>query len=159
MAPQQTVLSPRQLEELRHSLAQVAQQATIRCALLADLSGQELVAWSPRGGIDLPTVAALAASDVMATIEISRMLGGQRSCNLIIQEHEEQTILIGRVGEGFLLLLATGRDVPLGWARLALKSVTNRILAIAGTAAMTPPPVAVTDEFATQFSAQLDTIW
>jgi predicted regulator of Ras-like GTPase activity (Roadblock/LC7/MglB family) len=155
----QIVLSPDQHEELRHILSQITQQANIHCALLADLGGQELSTWTQWTIQDLPSVAALAAGDIMAAIEINRMLGGERTCNIIIQEYDDQIVLIGRVGESLLLLLATGRDVPLGWARLALKNATTRILAVVGSAAQVPPPAAVSDDFAAQFSAQLDRVW
>lgn len=159
MANSQIILSAAQHEEIRRVLAQFGQNATVYCALLSDLSGQEISVWSPARAFDIPSIAALAAGDIMATLEISRMLGGERSCNLIIQEHDEMTILIARVGEALSLLLAVARDVPLGWARIAIRSATGRILAVVGAAALVPPPVAVTDDFATKFSAQLDAIW
>lgn len=159
MARSTLVLSPAQLQELRGMLAQVAQQADVRCAFLGDLSGQDIVSWSDRLNVDMSSVAALAAGDLMATIEIGRMLGGSRSCNLVVQEHDELTILVARVGEALLLLLATARDVPLGWSRLAIKRLTDRILPIVGKAALVPPPPAVNDDFERSFSAQLDSIW
>jgi predicted regulator of Ras-like GTPase activity (Roadblock/LC7/MglB family) len=159
MASSQIILSAAQQDELRHALAKIAQDATVHCALLGDLSGQEISSWVPHGGFDISSIAALAAGDIMATLEINRMLGGERSCNIVIQEHDDQIILIGRVGEALILLLAVARDVPLGWARIALKSATTRILAVVGAAAHTPPPPAVTEDFAAQLSAQLDTIW
>lgn len=153
------VLSIAQLGELRATLEQLAQQSGVRCALLADFSGQDVVHWDGIGGVDMSTVAALSAGDLMATIEIGRMLGGRRSCNLIVQEHEDQTILVGRVGEGLLLLLATQREIPLGWSRLAIKRVTERITAIVDVASIAPPPPAVSEDFERAFSAQLDGIW
>lgn len=160
MARSTLVLTPAQLQELRGMLAQVAQQADVRCAFLGDLSGQDIVSWNDqRVNVDMGSVAALAAGDLMATIEIGRMLGGSRSCNLVVQEHDELTILVARVGEALLLLLATARDVPLGWSRLAIKRLIDRILPIVGKAAMTPPPQAVNEDFERSFSTQLDAIW
>ena len=159
MSQRQLTLSPAQLTELRNILAQFSQQADVHCALLADFSGQDIVSWEARGAIDASTIAALSAGDMLATMEIGRMLGGRRACNLIVQEHEDLTILISRVGEGLLLLLATAKDVPLGWARLAMKRSSERILNIVGAATLAPPPAAVNDEFARDFASQLDTLW
>ena len=159
MARSQLVLTPAQLHEIRTVLSQFAQQAEVHCALLADFSGQDIVSWDGRGGVDSSTIAALAAGDLMATMEIGRMLGGKRACNLIVQEHDDLTILMSRVGEGLLLLLATAKDVPLGWARLAIKRASDKIVAVVGAAAMVPPPAAVNDDFVRDFAAQLDTIW
>ncbi|MCU0491082.1 MAG: roadblock/LC7 domain-containing protein [Chloroflexaceae bacterium] len=159
MTRSQLLLSVEQLGELRACLEGLSQQGDVRFTMLGDLSGQEIVSWDARNDLDTPSIAALIAGDLMATLEIGRMLGGKRTCNLIIQEHEDMTILVGRVGEGLLLLLATAKDVPLGWARLALKRSVDRILAIVGTAAMTPPPSAVSDDFEMNFAAQIESIW
>jgi predicted regulator of Ras-like GTPase activity (Roadblock/LC7/MglB family) len=159
MLRSQLVLSPAQLTELRTCLSQLGQQAEVRCALLGDMSGQDIVVYDPRSDVDTPSIAALAAGDLMATLEVGRMLGGRRACNLIVQEHDDLTILIGRVGEGMLLLIATAKDVPLGWSRLAVKRTSDRILAVVGAAAMVPPPAAVSDDFESSFASQIDSIW
>lgn len=159
MSRSQLVLSPAQLNEIRATLSQLGQQADVRCALLADMSGQDIVSWSGRTEVDSSSIAALAAGDLMATLEVGRMLGGRRACNLIVQEHDDLSILVGRVGESLLLLLATAKDVPLGWSRLAVKRSADRILALVGAAAMVPPPAAVNDDFERSFAAQLDSIW
>jgi predicted regulator of Ras-like GTPase activity (Roadblock/LC7/MglB family) len=152
-------LTPAQLGELRAVLAQFSQQAEINCAILADFSGQDIVTWEGRGQQDTSTIAALAAGDMLATMEIGRMLGGRRTCNLIVQEHDDMSILVSRVGEGLLLLLATAKDVPLGWARLAVKRAGERIVSIVGASRLVAPPVAVSDEFMKDFAAQLDAMW
>lgn len=159
MAQSQLVLSVAQLNELHGLLAQFSQQADVRCAILGDLSGQDIVSWTAQTDTDRSSVAALAAGDLMATLEIGRLLGGKRACNLIIQEHDDLTILVARVGQGLLLLLATAKDVPLGWSRLSIKRAIDRILPIVGTAANVPPPPGISDDFERSFTAQLDSIW
>ncbi|NJM06450.1 hypothetical protein HC891_10020 [Candidatus Gracilibacteria bacterium] len=159
MTRSQLVLGPSQLNDLRTALAQLGQQADVYLAMIADFSGQDIVSWQNRHDLDTSSIAALAAGDMMATLEVGRMLGGKRACNLIVQEHDELTILIARVGEGLLLLLGTAKDVPLGWSRLALKRTGDRILAVIGSAAPSAPPPALSDDFASSFAAQLDSIW
>lgn len=159
MSRSQLVLSVAQLDELRSLLAQLSQQAEVRCAFLGDLSGQEIACWDARSDTDIASVAALAAGDLMATLEIGRLLGGKRACNLIVQEHDDLTILVARVGEALLLMLATAKDVPLGWSRLTVKRAGDRILSVVGSAAMVPPPPAFNDDFERSFAAQLDGIW
>lgn len=159
MAQSQIVLSTSQINTLQRDMAQMGRQSGVRFVMLADLSGQDISYWDAAGNSDVGSIAALAAGDLMATLELGRMLGGQRACNLIVQEHDEQTILIGRVGKGLLLLLATARDVPLGWSRLAVKRMVERILAVVGTFADTSPPPGVNEDFEDQFAAQLNTIW
>lgn len=159
MSRSQMVLSTAQINELSALLAQFSQQAEVRCTFLGDFSGQEIASWDARTDTDLASVAALAAGDLMATMEIGQLLGGSRTCNLIVQEHDDLTILVGRVGQSLLLLLATARDVPLGWSRLAIKRSSERILKIVGNAAMVPPPPAFTEDFERSFAAQLDKIW
>jgi len=155
----QPVLSAVQLNHLQRLLDQFGQHANVRCAFLGDLSGQELASWQTRESLDIVSLAALAAGDLLATMELAQILGGKRACNLIIQEHDDMTILVSRVGEGLLLLLATTRDVPLGWSRLAIKRITERTLGIVGTATAVTPPSAISDDFARDFAAQLDNLW
>jgi predicted regulator of Ras-like GTPase activity (Roadblock/LC7/MglB family) len=159
MARSQLVLSTQQLHELKHLLTQFSQQADVRFAILGDLSGLDIVSWDSGTGTDIGSVAALSAGDMMATLEVGRLLGGKRACNLIVQEHDDLTILISRIGEALLLLIATARDVPLGWSRLALKRSSDKILAIVGSAAMVPPPDAISEDFERSFAAQIDNIW
>lgn len=159
MARSQLVLSTQQLHELKHMLSQFSQQADVRFAMLGDLSGLDIVSWDSGTGTDIGSVAALSAGDMMATLEVGRLLGGKRACNLIVQEHDDLTILISRIGEALLLLIATARDVPLGWSRLALKRSSDKILAIVGSAAMVPPPDAISEDFERSFAAQIDNIW
>ena len=159
MSRSQLVFSVAQLKEIQGLLAQFSQQADVRCAILADMSGQVIVSWAARTGTDLDSISALAAGNIMATLEIGRLLGGQRACNMVVQEHDDMTILVARVGQGLLLLVATARDVPLGWSRLTIKRAIDRILPIVGTAAMVAPPPGISDDFEHIFSSQLDSIW
>ncbi|RRR74999.1 MAG: hypothetical protein EI684_05770 [Candidatus Viridilinea halotolerans] len=155
----QPALSAAALATIHGLLGQLSQQAHMRCAFLCDLGGQELASWTEQADLDLVSLAALAAGDLMATMEIARILGGKRACNVIIQEHDEMIILVARVGEGLVLLMATGVDVPVGWSRLAIKRTSDRILEVVGSAAMTPPPLVMSDDFVASFNAQIDTIW
>ncbi len=159
MAHTQLVLSKTQLTTLNTDMAQLGRQSGVRFIILADFSGQDISSWDAVGSNDTATIAALAAGDLLATLELGRMLGGRRACNLVVQEHDDQTVLIARVGQGFLLLLATSKDVPLGWSRLAIKRLAERIEAVVGAAAATPPPAAVGDDFEDQFHKQLDQMW
>jgi predicted regulator of Ras-like GTPase activity (Roadblock/LC7/MglB family) len=155
----QTVLSKTQLTTLQTDMAQLGRQRGVRFIVLADFSGQDISAWDAAGSSDTATISALAAGDLLATLELGRMLGGRRACNLVVQEHDDQTVLIARVGQGFLLLLATAKDVPLGWSRLAIKRLADRIELVVGAAANTPPPAAITEDFEQQFQNQLNRIW
>jgi hypothetical protein len=47
----------------------------------------------------------------------------------------------------------------LGFVWLLLKRTAERMLAVVGSAAMTPAPAAVADDFERTFAAQLDTLW
>lgn len=159
MAQTQMVLSKTQLATLQTDMAQLGKQRGVRFIVLADFSGQDISAWDAAGSSDTATISALAAGDLLATLELGRMLGGRRACNLVVQEHDDQTVLIARVGQGLLLLLATAKDVPLGWSRLAIKRLADRIELVVGDVASTPPPAAITEDFEQQFQNQLNRIW
>jgi predicted regulator of Ras-like GTPase activity (Roadblock/LC7/MglB family) len=161
MTRSQIVFSPEQLQKLQSCLVWLGRHAAVHCGVLIDLSGQDIVHWSTQEDLDIASISSLAAADLLATMEIARMFGMGRACNLIIQEHEERIIMITRIGEGFLLLIAATRDVPLGWARVAVKQISTAMLAIIGKAAAAPPPQPqnLSDNFEAAFAAQLEKIW
>lgn len=159
MSSTQFVLSADQINTLRADLVQLGEQAGIRFVILADLSGHDIVSFDASGNRDISTITTLAASDMMATLEIGQMLGSERACNLIVQEHDDQTVLISRVGQRLLLVVSTTNDVPLGWSRLAIKRVVDRVLLIVGAIADTPLTPAASDDSGTNFTPHLNTIW
>ncbi len=131
-----STLTPQQVEQFRECLAEWRGQPGLYCILLADFSGQALATWSRYDEIDMQGIAALAAGDLSATLEIGMLIGGQRNCSLIVQEHDEQTILIGRIGTDLMLLMATAQDVPTGWSRLTMRRLSERLTAITEAAAL-----------------------
>lgn len=157
MAHSQIVLSPNQLQKLRACLVWLGRHASVRCGIVADLSGQDIVHWSMQPNLDTSSIAALAAGNLMATLEIARMFGLGQTGNMITHEHAEQTIIIARINEQLLLLVAASRDTPLGWVRVAVKQVNGAIVKIVGT--LERPPAAIEGNFAAGVSQTLDTIW
>jgi predicted regulator of Ras-like GTPase activity (Roadblock/LC7/MglB family) len=161
MARSNIVFSPEQLQQLQSSFGWLERHAAFRCGVLIDLSGQDIVHWSTQQDLDITSIASLAAADLLATMEISRMFGMGRACNLIIQEHPEQIIMVTRIGKDFLLLIAATRHIPLGWARVTIKQVSTALLATIEQAAATAPPQPQTlsDNFEAAFADQLEQIW
>ncbi|NJK81869.1 MAG: hypothetical protein HC914_19210 [Chloroflexaceae bacterium] len=76
MTQTQLVLSKTQLATLGSDLSQLGRQHGVRFAILGDLSGQDIAFWDALGESDIASIAALAAGDLMATLELGRMLGG-----------------------------------------------------------------------------------
>jgi predicted regulator of Ras-like GTPase activity (Roadblock/LC7/MglB family) len=140
-----------QFAQLQARVAQLGAVDGVRCALLADLSGQEIAAWAAATPPDLASLAALAAADLLATFEVSALLGGDRSCNLITQEYDDQTIVLAQVGSA---LVVTEPELPLGRLRLALKRTTAQILEVVTAATASAPPV-LDERFAGAFAMEL----
>lgn len=159
MSGSQLVLSQTQLSTLNTYVKQLGQNQGVRFVILADMGGQDIVYYDGGGNSDIASIAALAAGDLMATLEIGRMLGGERACNLIIQEHDVQTVLISRVGQALFLLISTMKDVPLGWSRLSIKRTAESILSVVGSLADTPPPPGISSDFEDNFAEQINAIW
>jgi predicted regulator of Ras-like GTPase activity (Roadblock/LC7/MglB family) len=160
MARSQMVLSAQQLQKLHACLAWLGRHASVKCGILVDLSGQDIAHWSALHNVDVGSIAALAAGDLLATMEIARMLGMRRTCNLITQEHDGQTIMIARVGEDLLLLIVAGHETPLGWVRMAVKRSITAMIAIIGTPQPTPAPQPqINKDFEAVFAAKLEQIW
>lgn len=126
-------LSAEHLPRLKETLAALGREPGMTCALLIDMSGQELAAWHRVQQLDVSEIAALAAGEVQAAGEISRALGSIRPGNVTILEHDEHVVLTARLEDDLALLLVTEPSVPLGWARLALKRTGEAARAIIGT--------------------------
>lgn len=154
-----SVLSVAQIGQLRAELARLGREVGVRCSMLVDLSGQEIVHWSIGDLDNVPGIAALTASDMLAALELGRIIGGLQPCNVIIQEHDHQTVFLSRVGEGLILLLVTARDVPLGWSRLALRQSSAKMQEIVMHVVPVPSEQPLTDDFERQLAAKIDTLW
>lgn len=122
--------SDAQIELMRMALKELALEPDVQCAVLADISGIVLTHWSRRRDINVTVVAALAAGNTMALVEIGRNLGQQRPGHLMIHEGQDQSIIMCTMND-LLLLIAIGPNASLGWARIATMRACEEVLRIA----------------------------
>jgi predicted regulator of Ras-like GTPase activity (Roadblock/LC7/MglB family) len=130
------LLSPQQHAALRHELSQLSGETGITCAMLLDMNGQPVAQWARWGTLDFSAVAGIVAGDMAAALEIGSMVGGRGPCKVIIQEHDDKHVLCTRVDRQLLLLLVTGRDVPLGWARMTARQTSATMATIVARASV-----------------------
>jgi predicted regulator of Ras-like GTPase activity (Roadblock/LC7/MglB family) len=101
-------------------LAMGRENSGVYFVVLADMSGQELVSWSAVDDVDTAAVAALSAGALAAAADLGQSLQATAQPRIIVQEHDERTVLLVQVRADLFLLLAITADTPLGWARVAV---------------------------------------
>lgn len=118
-------------QTLTQYLGHVGKENGILNLILGDVNGQALAAWTRweevRASNGLNDAATLAAGSLASTLEMGKLLDYQATCNAIVQEHDDLVVLISRIGENLVLLVATMPDVPIGWSRLLSKRMTKHI--------------------------------
>ncbi|MCU0492145.1 MAG: hypothetical protein MUD01_11185 [Chloroflexaceae bacterium] len=114
-------------------LARLGYEAKCSYTLLADMNGLEICHWCRIGDVESTSIAVLAVGELVASSEISLLFGKQKSCSVIVQEYEEQTVLIGRVDKNHFLLMSTDTAASLGWLRLTLKRACDELAALNAT--------------------------
>ena len=125
--PSKWATSTSRVEAIRDQVKALGQNPGVEFALLADLNGQTIAAWHMQRGIDLAAFATMAAGELSATLELGNSLGAHRACNLIWQEYDNRMVLISRVSESYLLLLAIEVETLVGPIRLSLQRTVEQI--------------------------------
>ncbi|NJK79049.1 MAG: hypothetical protein HC876_13975 [Chloroflexaceae bacterium] len=116
-----------QRQTMQDELALLGRQNGIHFAMLLDLNGQEIATWSRWANLDHASISVLAAGEWLASHAMSWLTTQQRVCRLLIQEYETQRMLIAPVTETMVLLVVTAQDVPIGWARLHLQRMIEKL--------------------------------
>lgn len=138
--PARASLTSAQLAGLRGCLARLARTGGARYIALIDISGQEIAGWAAGHPVAGAELAALSAAGMLATLELGWLIGRQRTCHVLIQEHEGQTVIVARIDDSLLLLLALAATAAVGVARVAIRRAAHEILQIYGSPAAAPAP-------------------
>lgn len=92
-------------EQIEWVLVDLRCQTDAECILLADVSGQLISAQGQVQEIDSALMAALAAADVMATAELSRLIGGEDSGGAMLREGRHMNVYLFDIASRFVLIV------------------------------------------------------
>ena len=152
------VLPTQQLDEVEQHLSRLYDQTRASCVLLIDISGQLISYKGTAEGVDLASLAALAASDIAAVTEIARLVGERERFNLLFHEGESRNVLISTVGRSFLLVIIFKTSVRIGLVRLFARETVTELLEVAEKFEATSGRVAriVDADFTTSLASELE---
>jgi predicted regulator of Ras-like GTPase activity (Roadblock/LC7/MglB family) len=92
-------------EQMDRILKGLRHQTEAECILLADVSGQLISVQGELKGIDPTLMAALAAADVVATAELTRLIGGTDPGGAMLREGRRVNVYLFEVARRFVLVV------------------------------------------------------
>ena len=155
-----------QATHISQVLINLLQTIPARFSLLCGVTGQLIAARGEHQQIDLVALGSLVAGDLAASQEIARLTGEYQAYQIILREGESSHTFIAEAGNYLALMVQVPQDVPLGWARVAIKQAIRRLSQIMETAEqqVTAVPAdfafeAEGDALSDLFGDALDDIW
>ena len=152
------VLPTQQLIEVEQHLRRLYDKTGASCALLIDISGQLISYRGTTEGLDLASLAALAASDMAAVTEMAKLVSEGDQFKLLFHEGEKHNVLISTVGESFLLVVIFKASVRIGLVRLLTRETATELLEVAEKLEAESGQVAqiVDADFSTSLASELE---
>ena len=147
-----------QLDKVERRMSRLYDETGATCVLLIDISGQLISHKGTTEGINLTSLAALAASDMAAATEMARLVGEQDQFKFLFHEGENHNILISTVGVSFLLAVVFKNSVQIGLVRLFTKKAVTELLEVAEEFEATRGQVTkiVDSDFTTSLATELE---
>jgi predicted regulator of Ras-like GTPase activity (Roadblock/LC7/MglB family) len=125
------VLPTQQLGEVEQHLSRLYSKTGASCVLLIDISGQLISYRGTAEGVDLASLAALAASDMAAVTEMAKLVSEGDQFRLLFHEGKNHNVLISAVGGNFLLVVIFKASVRIGLVRLLTRETATELLEMA----------------------------
>jgi predicted regulator of Ras-like GTPase activity (Roadblock/LC7/MglB family) len=123
MNPSSIVLHEAEYLRLKSILVMTQRDLRAELVLLIDRSGQQIVAEGPAHGIDMTSLASLAAANIAATDGIARLVG-EPEFSVLYHQGKHRSIHISDVAKRFSLVVVFDENVGLGMVRLRVKRAT-----------------------------------
>jgi predicted regulator of Ras-like GTPase activity (Roadblock/LC7/MglB family) len=108
-------------------LRRLGGSAGVQAAVVASLDGTVVADWQRTSELDVAELAPLAAGSLVATLQVGRLLGSRGLSSLMLQEHDGLLVMIARLRETHLLLLAVEGEAAVGPLRLAMRRTIERL--------------------------------
>lgn len=158
-------LYPSQNQAISRTMSLLVQKVPAHFALLTDVTGQVILARGEQENVDLIALGSLVAGDVAASQEIARLTDQYQDFQVVLREGKKMHTFILETGLYLVLFVQVSTEIPLGWARMAIKNSAQELAKIV---ADTPEEVSkkeISDDTLGQedlpdlFSEALDDLW
>jgi predicted regulator of Ras-like GTPase activity (Roadblock/LC7/MglB family) len=118
-------------DQIEQILVGLHRMAEAECVILADISGQLISIHGSLEEGDPALVAALAAGDVAAMVELSRQIGEESPSCSLLHEGKHKSIYMHNVTNSFVLLVVYGSGTLVGMVRLFAGRAAEKLEALA----------------------------
>ena len=128
----ESLVPPREpLVKIENSLERLLGRSRAICVLLADVTGHLISEKGKDNGVDTSALAALTASNLVATAEIARQLGEPAPFSYLFHEGQRRHIYISSVGQTFLLVIIFDEMTQIGLVRIFARLAVNELREVA----------------------------
>lgn len=160
-------ISPAQTNAINRIINDLLHKVPAHLILLTDVTGQIVLVRGQQDNINLVALGSLVAGDLAASQEIARLTGEYNDYQLILREGHTKHSFILAAGLHLALLVQVSNQVPLGWARMLIKTAACQLAdalhnsAAGAGAADTFPSIPELDqnELPDLFNDALDSLW
>ena len=126
------ILTGPALEQARNQIDESLVQAGVHTVLLIDHAGNVVASCGrKKGGMDMTSLAALAAANFGATSQMAKLIG-EDDFSLLFHKGKKDSIHFAKVGQEMILITIFGDEVSLGLVRLRVAELTSNIEKIFG---------------------------
>jgi len=145
-------------DQIDKILVRVRRMTEAECVLLADVSGQLIGLHGQTQGSDPVLVAALAAGDMAAMVELSRQVGEEDPSGAFLHEGEHKSVYLYNVAGSLILIVIFGPGTPVGLVRLFAGRAADELLTIADQfeELASSAPEAASEDFSAALSDELE---
>ncbi|MBE0593078.1 MAG: roadblock/LC7 domain-containing protein [Gemmatimonadales bacterium] len=122
-------LDERDHQRITEHLTVLLQEASARCALLVDRTGQLLTSVGERPSFDPTAFASLTAADFSANDQLAKMIGEPEFASLFHQG-EKESMYLADVARRVILVVLFDNRTTVGMVRLRVKRTVGDLTAL-----------------------------
>ena len=115
---QQTILSGEMYKSITEILSELLLKTKARLIIFADMDGHAITQKGNVTGMNVNTLAALAAGHYAATAEMGKIIGETKRFKFIFHEGDKMNMYSCNVGDSFLLMVVFDINTALGMIRI-----------------------------------------
>ncbi len=121
------IVSQEQLEKIDNILNDKLIKLGVECVIIIDMAGNIITAKDDGSSkYDVYSFAALAAGN-FATVDAMAKLVGEQEFSLLFHKGQDSNIHFSKIDDELLLISMFGREISLGFLRLNVVEVIDRV--------------------------------
>ncbi|MFW2366730.1 MAG: roadblock/LC7 domain-containing protein [Desulforhopalus sp.] len=121
------IVSQEQLEQIDEVLSDKLINLGVECVIIIDMAGNIITAKDNSGSkYDVYSFAALAAGN-FATVDAMAKLVGEQEFSLLFHKGQDSNIHFSKIDDELLLISMFGKEISLGFLRLNVVDVIEKI--------------------------------